>query len=68
MADSRLPKEAIIGPAYEDETSKAKYDMDESHDQRWREEFEPFYNGEDGELLPKLSEPSWFSGYDRCNI
>ncbi|XP_022979663.1 kinesin-like protein KIN-12B isoform X1 [Cucurbita maxima] len=68
MADSRLPKEAIIGPAYENETSKAKYDMDESHDQRWREEFEPFYNGEDGELLPKLSEPSWFSGYDRCNI
>ncbi|TYK23655.1 kinesin-like protein KIN12B [Cucumis melo var. makuwa] len=66
MADSRLPKEAIQ-PAYDDEISKAKYDMDESHDQRWREEFEPFYNGEDGEL-PKLSEPSWFSGYDRCNI
>lgn len=66
IADSRLQKEALR-PAYDDEISKAKYDIDESHDQRWREEFEPFYNGEDGEL-PKLSEPSWFSGYDRCNI
>ncbi|XP_038896568.1 kinesin-like protein KIN-12B isoform X2 [Benincasa hispida] len=66
IADSRLPKEAIR-PAYDDEISKAKYDIDDSHDQRWREEFEPFYNGEDGEL-PKLSEPSWFTGYDRCNI
>ncbi|KAK9932898.1 hypothetical protein M0R45_020119 [Rubus argutus] len=36
--------------------------------ERWKEEFEPFYNAEDGELR-KLTEPSsWFSGYDRCNI
>ncbi|CAH2052903.1 unnamed protein product [Thlaspi arvense] len=35
-------------------------------DQQWREEFEPFYK-KDSELA-KLAEPSWFSGYDRCNI
>ncbi|KAG2306772.1 hypothetical protein Bca4012_084258 [Brassica carinata] len=35
-------------------------------DQQWREEFEPFYE-KDAELA-KLAEPSWFSGYDRCNI
>jgi kinesin family protein 15 len=50
-----------------------KYDAGEplsEGDERWREEFEPFYNVEDGEgELSKLAEPSaWFSGYDRCNI
>ncbi|XP_047946406.1 kinesin-like protein KIN-12B [Salvia hispanica] len=30
-------------------------------DQRWREEFEPSFGAED-------EPPSWFSGYDRCNI
>ncbi|KAM6565329.1 hypothetical protein CsatA_024457 [Cannabis sativa] len=62
-----------IKPAFDDDT--VKYDVggescqeDDSSDHKWREEFEPFYNGEDGEL-PKLAEPSsWFSGYDRCNI
>lgn len=68
LAESRLPKDAIR-PAFDD---MAKYDdvgePGDSSDQKWREEFEPFYNGEDGEL-PKLAEPSsWFSGYDRCNI
>lgn len=67
LAESRLPKGAIR-PAFDD---MAKYDIEEpcdASDQQWREEFEPFYNGEDGEL-PKLAEPSsWFSGYDRCNI
>ncbi|TQD72498.1 hypothetical protein C1H46_041971 [Malus baccata] len=69
IAESRLPKEAIQ-PAY-DGSNMAKYDAGEPHslsDQIWREEFEPFYNGEEGELR-KLAEPSlWFSGYDRCNI
>ncbi|CAA7012978.1 unnamed protein product [Microthlaspi erraticum] len=37
-----------------------------SGDQQWREEFEPFYE-KDAELS-KIAEPSWFSGYDRCNI
>ncbi|EEF45998.1 Carboxy-terminal kinesin, putative [Ricinus communis] len=70
VAESRLPREAIR-PAYND-CETAKYDTGEplSEGERWREEFEPFYNnnGEDGELS-KLTEPSsWFSGYDRCNI
>ncbi|KAF2325742.1 hypothetical protein GH714_034749 [Hevea brasiliensis] len=67
LAESRLPKEAIQ-PAHNDGET-AKYDTDLSEGDRWREEFEPFYNnGECGELS-KLAEPSsWFSGYDRCNI
>ncbi|KAG7995310.1 hypothetical protein I3843_01G102900 [Carya illinoinensis] len=69
LLESRLPREAIQ-PAYDD-AQIATYDAGEtrnSSDQRWREEFEPFYNGEDCEL-PKPTEPSsWFSGYDRCNI
>uniref|UniRef100_A0A2P2ITY0 Kinesin motor domain-containing protein n=1 Tax=Rhizophora mucronata TaxID=61149 RepID=A0A2P2ITY0_RHIMU len=69
LAESRLPKEAIQ-PAYND-FEMAKYDMGDPTnecDQRWREEFEPFYDGQNGELS-KLTEPSsWFAGYDRCNI
>lgn len=71
LAQSRLPKE-VIRPSYDEDSHMAKYDVGgEPHslsDQRWKEEFEPFYNAEDGELR-KLTEPSsWFSGYDRCNI
>ncbi|OVA12970.1 Kinesin [Macleaya cordata] len=73
LAESRLPKEAVR-PAYNGSDMAAKYDGEECQntgdDQQWREEFEPFYNGqeEDGELS-KLAEPfPWFSGYDRCNI
>ncbi|XWS35217.1 hypothetical protein CRYUN_Cryun21dG0107100 [Craigia yunnanensis] len=65
LAESRLPKEAIQ-PA-----DIAKYDAGEIHDasdQRWQEEFEPFYKGEDGELSKLAENLSWFSGYDRCNI
>ena len=69
VAESRLPKEAIR-PVYDD-SDVVKYDAGESPnigEQRWREEFEPFYNAEEGEVA-KLAEPSlWFSGYDRCNI
>ncbi|XVF37885.1 hypothetical protein REPUB_Repub20aG0049500 [Reevesia pubescens] len=70
LAESRLPKEAIRPPAY-DNVDIAKYDAGDIHDasdQRWREEFEPFYNGEDGELSKLAENSSWFSGYDRCNI
>lgn len=68
-AESRLPKDAIHSACTNYDV--AKYDVEETHnspgDQRWKEEFEPFYN-EDCELS-KLTEPSsWFSGYDRCNI
>ncbi|KAJ4843238.1 hypothetical protein Tsubulata_039389 [Turnera subulata] len=69
LAESRLPKEAIR-PDYND-FGTANYDIGEPHsegDQQWRQEFKPFYNGEDE--LAQLVEPpsSWFSGYDRCNI
>ena len=78
VAESRLPKEARR-PAHSDcepahsDCDMPKYDAGEplsEGDERWREEFEPFYNVEDGEgELSKLAEPSaWFSGYDRCNI
>jgi kinesin family protein 15 len=67
---SRLPREAIQ-PIYDD-THNAKHEAGDVHDasdQRWREEFESFYDGEGDGELPKLTEPSsWFSGYDRCNI
>ncbi|KAE8713560.1 Kinesin-like protein KIN12B [Hibiscus syriacus] len=70
LAESRLPKEAIP-PSY-DKFDIPKYDAGEIHDagdQRWREEFEPFFNSEDGELSSKLAEnSSWFFGYDHCNI
>ncbi|XP_057959984.1 kinesin-like protein KIN-12B [Malania oleifera] len=64
LAESRLPKEAL--------DDGAKNGAGDSHgaagDQRWKEEFEPFFKDEDGELS-RLAEPSsWFSGYDRCNI
>uniref|UniRef100_A0A1J3GK69 Kinesin-like protein KIN12B n=5 Tax=Noccaea caerulescens TaxID=107243 RepID=A0A1J3GK69_NOCCA len=46
-----------------DEPASAASSGDQS---QWREEFEPFYE-KDAELS-KIAEPSWFSGYDRCNI
>lgn len=54
-----------------DDSQMVKYDVGEprtsTDDHQWKEEFEPFYNGEDS--LSKLTEQSsWFSGYDRCNI
>ncbi|GMI70476.1 hypothetical protein like AT3G23670 [Hibiscus trionum] len=69
LTESRLPKDA------KQQTSEnadiATHDAVEFHardtDQQWRQTFEPFYNGEDGEL--NLAEnSSWFYGYDRCNI
>ncbi|PSS32623.1 Kinesin-like protein [Actinidia chinensis var. chinensis] len=69
VAESRLPKEAIR-PVYDD-SDVVKYDAGESpntDEKRWREEFEPFYNAEEGELSKLAVPSSWFSGYDRCNI
>ncbi|CAD5327860.1 unnamed protein product [Arabidopsis thaliana] len=37
-----------------------------SSEQQWRDEFEPLYKKETE--FSNLAEPSWFSGYDRCNI
>ncbi|KAK8578487.1 hypothetical protein V6N13_100324 [Hibiscus sabdariffa] len=69
LTESRQPNDGI--PQTSDNVDIAKHDAVEFHatdtDQQWRQEFEPFYNGEDGEL--NLAEnSSWFSGYDRCNI
>ncbi|ESQ56240.1 hypothetical protein EUTSA_v10024229mg [Eutrema salsugineum] len=38
----------------------------DANEQQWRDEFEPLYEKE--AEFSKLGEPSWFSGYDRCNI
>lgn len=38
----------------------------DASEQQWRDEFEPLYK--EGNEFSKLAEPSWFSGYDRCNI
>ncbi|KAJ4968278.1 hypothetical protein NE237_014979 [Protea cynaroides] len=69
LPESQLPKEALR-PVFDD-SNFARYDGGESlsvaGDQQWREEFVPLYHGEDGELS-KIAEPSWFSGYDRCNV
>ncbi|KAM7486192.1 hypothetical protein LguiA_002201 [Lonicera macranthoides] len=75
LAESRLPKEAALqppifdDPVY-DEPVVAKYDSVVAHsngDEQWRVEFEQVYKVGEGEIS-KLAEPSWFSGYDRCNI
>lgn len=61
---NQLPEE----PHLPKDTSEPVYDDPETGDQRWREEFEPFYNTKE-EDLPKFGDPSsWFSGYDRCNV
>ncbi|CAN8268659.1 unnamed protein product [Cochlearia groenlandica] len=49
-----------------DDDAMAKYDETAEPSQQWRDEFEPLYKKD--EELSKLAEPSWFSGYDRCNI
>ncbi|ESQ37288.1 hypothetical protein EUTSA_v10002371mg [Eutrema salsugineum] len=70
IAESHNPIESLQASINGD--AMAKYDEPvepssaSSGDQQWREEFEPFYK-KDSELS-KLVEPSWFSGYDRCNI
>lgn len=66
LPETRLPKQAI-GPNYDDDFVMPRYDDDKKEPHSINYQFEPFYNAEDGELT-KLVEPSWFSGYDRCNI
>ncbi|KHG02952.1 Kinesin-like protein KIF15 [Gossypium arboreum] len=70
LTASRLPKEGTQHTF--DNVDLAKHDAGEFHDansdQQWRQVFEPFYNGEDGELSKLEENSSWFSGYDRCNI
>lgn len=72
LADSHLHK-SVNHPVYDDEPeTHTGGDVGETEqsacDQKWREEFESYYNTE--EELSKFGETpsSWFSGYDRCNI
>ncbi|GJU63252.1 kinesin-like protein KIN-12B [Tanacetum coccineum] len=51
----------------------AMYDDDKepnrtSDDPQWRNEFENFYSGNEGELTNLPGPSSWSSGYDTCNI
>ncbi|GAA0175608.1 microtubule binding motor protein [Lithospermum erythrorhizon] len=65
IVDSRHPEDEEQAPPIFDGSRMAKYDADEIHstdDQRWKEEFKPFYQAEEEEPS------SWFSGYDRCNV
>ncbi|CAJ2677536.1 unnamed protein product [Trifolium pratense] len=64
LAKSRLPMEEEIQPTCNDFVMPTGVDTNAPHSFN---QFEPFYNEEDGELA-KLEEPSWFSGHDRCNI
>ncbi|XP_059287103.1 kinesin-like protein KIN-12B isoform X1 [Lycium ferocissimum] len=57
LEEPRLPKDK----------TEPIYDNPETGDERWREEFAPFYSTKE-EDQPKFGEPSWFSGYDRCNV
>ncbi|KAK4373858.1 hypothetical protein RND71_004535 [Anisodus tanguticus] len=57
LEEPRLPKDK----------TEPMFDNPEAGDERWREEFTPFYSTKE-EDLPKFGEPSWFSGYDRCNV
>ncbi|XP_013606760.1 kinesin-like protein KIN-12B isoform X2 [Brassica napus] len=70
IAESHNHIESLQASLHGDDMAKYDEPVEEpsasSGDEQWREEFEPFYK-KDAELA-KLAEPSWFSGYDRCNI
>ncbi|KAL1219322.1 Kinesin-like protein KIN-12B [Cardamine amara subsp. amara] len=67
IAEPHSPIETLQA-SFNGDDAMANYDEPSasSGDQQWREEFEPLYKKD--EELSKLAEPSWFSGYDRCNI
>ncbi|CAN6447228.1 unnamed protein product [Victoria cruziana] len=71
FAETRLPKAAVLPAKDKDPVSTRSEEQDHGSfgNQDWREEFEPFYR-EDEEFEPFMRNtgPSWFSGYDRCNI
>jgi len=66
LAEARLPKESVR-PTYDDDVVMPSYD-DSKEQSSFNDEFEPFHNNTEYGELAKLAEPSWFSGYDRCNI
>ncbi|KAK9159796.1 hypothetical protein Syun_006137 [Stephania yunnanensis] len=68
LEESRLPKQALR-PAYDDSIRVTREgECLNASDQQWRGEFEPFHHEEENGEFSRLVEPSWFSGYDRCNI
>ncbi|BAT86649.1 hypothetical protein VIGAN_04432100 [Vigna angularis var. angularis] len=66
LAEGRLPK-GSVRPTYDDDVVMPSYD-DSKEQNRFNDQFEPFHNNAEYGELAKLAEPSWFSGYDRCNI
>ncbi|ESW35786.1 hypothetical protein PHAVU_001G264500 [Phaseolus vulgaris] len=66
LAEARLPKESVR-PTYDDDVVMPSYD-DSKEQNSFNDQFEPFHNNAEYGELAKLAEPSWFSGYDRCNI
>lgn len=58
---SHMPKESSSS-----KNGEAVEQLVNAGEQQWRDEFEPLYMEETE--FSKLAEPSWFSGYDRCNI
>ena len=67
LAETRA-KESIQ-PTYDDDVVMPIYDDDDSKEPHSvHDQFEPFVNNTEECELAKLAEPSWFSGYDRCNI
>ncbi|RDX83172.1 Kinesin-like protein KIN-12B, partial [Mucuna pruriens] len=67
LAEARLPKESIR-PTYDADVVMPSYDDDSKEPNSISDQFEPFNNNAEYGELAKLAEPSWFSGYDRCNI
>ncbi|KAI4317414.1 hypothetical protein L6164_025283 [Bauhinia variegata] len=65
LEEARLPKEGIQ-PAYDDDLVMPNYD-DIKESRSVNDRLGLFSNANDGELA-NLAEPSWFSGYDKCNI
>lgn len=65
LTEARLHKEKMQ-PTYDDNPVTLNYD-ETVEPQSLNGQFEAYDNVDDGELS-KLAEPSWFSGYDKCNI
>lgn len=68
-ANSCLPKETV-GPVYHDSNmvEDDAVGLDSKADERYRDDFESFYNAEEDSTRLVEEPSSWFSGYDRCNI
>ncbi|KHN44463.1 Kinesin-like protein KIF15 [Glycine soja] len=66
LLEARLPKESVR-PTYDDDVVMPSYD-DSKEPKSVNDQFEPFTNNAEYGELAKVTESSWFSGYDRCNI